>query len=75
MWWNYDNNVITAPYVGHWFIPTSGVYLENLESHVMYESDDARSGTWVVKSTLFVDGDFSTIQGGHERSMGRIQEI
>ena len=50
---------LSAVFVGHRFMPTGGVNLENLPEFLGSKSIIAAGGTWMVKPALFADGDFS----------------
>lgn len=66
---------LCAPFVGHRFMPTGGVNLDNLEDYLGYEGVIACGGTWMVKPSLFADGDFSTVQSECAKAMARVREI
>lgn len=52
---------LAAPFVGHRFMPTGGVSTKNVEEYLSCPSIIACGGTWMVKSALFADGDFSKV--------------
>ena len=53
---------LSAVFVGHRFMPTGGVNLENLPEFLGSKSIIAAGGTWMVKPALFADGDFSKVE-------------
>lgn len=53
---------LAAPFVGHRFMPTGGVSTENVEEYLSCPSVIACGGTWMVKPSLFADGDFSEVE-------------
>ena len=48
---------ICAPFTRHRFMPTGGVSLANVEEY-LFEQDIVCGGTWMVKASMFADGDF-----------------
>lgn len=52
---------LAAPFVGHRFMPTGGVSTENVETYLSCPSIIACGGTWMVKPSLFADGDFTGV--------------
>lgn len=52
---------LAAPFVGHRFMPTGGVSTKNVEEFLSCPSVIACGGTWMVKASLFADGDFSKV--------------
>lgn len=66
---------LCAPFVGHRFMPTGGVNLDNLGDYLSYQGIIACGGTWMVKPSLFADGDFSPVQKACADGMARVREI
>lgn len=52
---------LAAPFVGHRFMPTGGVSTSNVEEYLSCPSIIACGGTWMVKPSLFADGDFGKV--------------
>jgi 2-dehydro-3-deoxyphosphogluconate aldolase/(4S)-4-hydroxy-2-oxoglutarate aldolase len=53
---------LASVFVGHRFMPTGGVSLDNVEELVSDPAIIAAGGTWMVKPKLFADGDFSQVE-------------
>ena len=54
-------SALASVFVGHKFMPTGGVSLDNLEEYLSNPAVIAAGGTWMVKPALFADGDFSEV--------------
>ena len=57
---------ICAPFTRHRFMPTGGVSLANVEEYLSCDKIIACGGTWMVKASMFADGDFSQVQQAAE---------
>ena len=66
---------ICAPFVGHRFMPTGGVNLNNVSEYLAAPQIVACGGTWMVKPGLFADGDFSKVQEQAAEAMALVHEI
>ena len=53
---------LAAPFAEHRFVPTGGVNAVNLAEYLAHPSIVACGGTWMVKPSLFADGDFSRVE-------------
>lgn len=53
---------LASVFIGHRFMPTGGVNLENLEEYISDPAVIVAGGTWMVKPKLFADGDFSQVE-------------
>lgn len=50
-----------APFGQVKFVPTGGVSAENLDQYLSLPNVIAAGGSWMVKPTLFADGDFTAV--------------
>lgn len=66
---------LCAPFVGHRFMPTGGVNLNNVSEYLAAPQIVACGGTWMVKPGLFADGDFSRVQQQAAEAMALVHEI
>ena len=53
---------IAAPYSMMQFIPTGGISAENLKAYLDLKMVLACGGSWMVKPTLFADGNFQRVE-------------
>ena len=53
---------LAAPFAGHRFVPTGGVNAGNLAEYLSHPNIIACGGTWMVKPSLFADGDFTAVE-------------
>lgn len=66
---------LCAAFVGHRFMPTGGVNLDNLTDYLSAPQIIACGGTWMVKPNLFADGNFDKVAQTCEAAMRRAHEI
>ena len=66
---------LCAPFVGHRFMPTGGVSLGNLADYLGDASIIACGGTWMVKPSLFADGDFTKVTETCREAMEAARKI
>ena len=52
---------LAAPFPSVRFLPTGGISEENLESYLRIDSVIACGGSWMVKPSLYADGDFHRV--------------
>ncbi|MCA9237727.1 MAG: bifunctional 4-hydroxy-2-oxoglutarate aldolase/2-dehydro-3-deoxy-phosphogluconate aldolase [Planctomycetales bacterium] len=55
-------SAISAPYRGVRFIPTGGIGPDNVLDYLRLGAVVACGGSWMVKPSLFADGDFSGVE-------------
>lgn len=65
-------NALAAPFVGHRFMPTGGVSAANVGEYLASPHVIACGGTWMVKPSLFADGDFSRVTALAREAMASI---
>lgn len=68
-------SALAAPFVGHRFMPTGGVSTANVEEYLSNSSIIACGGTWMVKPSLFANGDFSEVQQIAADAMAVVKKI
>lgn len=66
---------LCAPFVGHRFMPTGGVNLKNVEEYLASPAIVACGGTWMVKPSLFADGDFSKVTEVAKEAMEIVHKV
>ena len=66
---------ICAPFTRHRFMPTGGVSLANVEEYLSCDTIIACGGTWMVKASMFADGDFSQVQQQAAEAMNMVKKI
>ena len=66
---------LAAPFVGHRFMPTGGVSAANVEDFLSCSSVIACGGTWMVKPSLFADGDFSRVEQQAAEAMAIVRRV
>lgn len=66
---------LAAPFVGHRFMPTGGVSAANAEEYLSCPSVIACGGTWMVKASLFADGDFSEVERQAAEAMAIVHKV
>lgn len=66
---------ICAPFTRHRFMPTGGVSLANVEEYLSCDKIIACGGTWMVKASMFADGDFSQVQQQAAEAMSMVKKI
>lgn len=66
---------LAAPFVGHRFMPTGGVSAANAEEYLSCPSVIACGGTWMVKASLFADGDFSEVERQAAEAMAIVRKV
>ena len=55
-------SALASVFIGHKFMPTGGVSRQNLGEYLSLPSVMACGGTWMVKPSLFADGDFAEVE-------------
>lgn len=68
-------NALAAPFVGHRFMPTGGVSTANVEEYLTSKNIIACGGTWMVKPTMFADGDFSEVERVARDAMDKVRAV
>ncbi|MAT69737.1 MAG: 2-dehydro-3-deoxyphosphogluconate aldolase [Planctomycetaceae bacterium] len=53
---------LAGPYRGVKFVPTGGISPENVGAYLEHKAVIACGGSWMVKSSLFADGDFAPVE-------------
>lgn len=66
---------LAAPFVGHRFMPTGGVSAANVGEYLSCSSIVACGGTWMVKPSLFADGDFSQVEAVAREAMDAVRAV
>ncbi len=66
---------LAAPFVGHRFMPTGGVSATNVEDFLSCSSVIACGGTWMVKPSLFADGNFSQVEQQAAEAMAIVRRV
>lgn len=66
---------LAAPFVGHRFMPTGGISAANVEKYLSCPAIAACGGTWMVKPTLFEDGDFSAVEAKAREAMDIVRRV
>lgn len=66
---------ICAPFTRHRFMPTGGVSLANVEEYLSCDMIIACGGTWMVKASMFADGDFSQVQQQAAEAINMVKKI
>ena len=66
---------ICAPFTRHRFMPTGGVSLANVEEYLSCDKIIACGGTWMVKASMFADGDFSQVQQQAAEAINMVKKI
>lgn len=66
---------ICAPFTRHRFMPTGGVSLANVEEYLSCDKIIVCGGTWMVKASMFADGDFSQVQQQAAEAMNMVKKI
>ena len=66
---------LCAPFVGHRFMPTGGVSVDNAAEYLSSPEVIACGGTWMVKPALFADGDFSQVQAKAAAAMEIVRSV
>lgn len=66
---------ICAPFTRHRFMPTGGVSLANVEEYLSCDKIIACGGTWMVKVSMFADGDFSQVQQQAAEAINMVKKI
>lgn len=66
---------ICAPFTRHRFMPTGGVSLANVEEYLSCDKIIACGGTWMVKGSMFADGDFSQVQQQAAEAINMVKKI
>lgn len=68
-------SALASVFVGHRFMPTGGVNLNNLGEYLSNPAVIAVGGTWMVKPTLFAGGDFDEVERIAREASERVSEI
>ena len=68
-------NALAAPFVGHRFMPTGGVSTANIDEYLTSKNIIACGGTWMVKPTMFADGDFSEVERVAREAMDKVRAV
>ena len=66
---------LASPFAEHRFVPTGGVNADNLREYLSHPSIVACGGTWMVKPSLFADGDFSRVEHLAREAAGIVRSI
>ena len=66
---------LASVFVGHRFMPTGGVNTENVRDFLSCDAIIAAGGTWMVKPSLFADGDFSKVEAIAAEAAAAVREI
>lgn len=66
---------LASVFVGHRFMPTGGVSTDNVRDFLSCDSIIAAGGTWMVKPSLFADGDFSRVEAATAEAAAAVREI
>lgn len=66
---------IAAPYGMVDFIPTGGINLNNLAEYLNFPPVVACGGSWMVKSSLFEDGNFAPVEEAVRQATTLVKEI
>lgn len=66
---------LAAVFVGHRFMPTGGVSPDNVREFLGSKAIIAAGGTWMVKPSLFADGDFSRVEAMTAEAAAAVREI
>lgn len=68
-------NALAAPFVGHRFMPTGGVNTENVKDYLSSKNIIACGGTWMIKASMFADGNFDKVQKAASEAMEIVKSI
>ena len=66
---------LAAPFVGHKFMPTGGVNVDNLSSYLSSVHVFGCGGTWMVKNDLVSEGDFDEVARLCSEAVSIVQSV
>lgn len=66
---------VCAPYTTLKFMPTGGITPQNIREYLKFDRILACGGSWMVKDSLVIDGDFSTITSLTKEAVQIVSEI
>ena len=66
---------LSLAFIGHRFMPTGGVTVENFAEYLAEPTVIACGGTWMVKPDLFADGDFSKVEQAAAEAVGIVASV